>query len=272
AAQSLEKLKHFVSKGAMDIDGLGERQVEDLFLRHMIREPADIFTLPSRQREGAFDAPGTSDLRSYKKVTYKTKAPTWTKEVTNQKSLDNLFASIEGARTRPLARVIAALGIRHIGVVTAATLADRYPTTDDFMQLGTKLQDEASGAREELVGIDGLGETVADALTSFFADERSAALLERLFAQLDPEAPEEKAEEGPLVGKSIVFTGGLSEMTRDEAKAIAARLGARVVSSVSKKTDIVVAGEGAGSKGKKAHELGLEIWDEAAWLKVARSE
>ena len=272
AAQSLEKLKHFVSKGAMDIDGLGERQVEDLFLRHMLREPSDIFTLPSRQREGVFDAPGTSDLRSYKKVTYKTKAPTWTKEVTNQKSLDNLFASIEGARTRPLARVIAALGIRHIGVVTAATLADRYPTTDDFMQLGTKLQDEASGAREELVGIDGLGETVADALTSFFADERSAALLERLFAQLDPEAPEEKAEEGPLVGKSIVFTGGLSEMTRDEAKAIAARLGARVVSSVSKKTDIVVAGEGAGSKGKKAQELGLEIWDEAAWLEVARSD
>ncbi len=272
AAQSLEKLKHFVSKGAMDIDGLGERQVEDLFLRHIIREPADIFTLPSRQRDGVFNAPGTSDLRSYKKVTYKTKVPTWTKEVTNQKSLDNLFASIEGARTRPLARVIAALGIRHIGVVTAATLADRYPTPDEFMQLGTKLQDETSAAREELIGIDGLGETVADALTGFFADERSAALLERLFAQLEPEAPEEKAEEGPLVGKSIVFTGGLSEMTRDEAKAIAARLGARVVSSVSKKTDIVVAGEGAGSKGKKAQELGLEIWDEAAWLKVARSD
>ncbi|MEM9284638.1 MAG: NAD-dependent DNA ligase LigA [Pseudomonadota bacterium] len=271
-AQSLEKLKHFVSKGAMDIDGLGERQVEDLFRRHMVGEPADIFTLPERQRVGAFDVPGTSDLRSYKKVTYKTKAPTWTKEVTNQKSLDNLFASIETARTRPLSRVIAALGIRHIGAVTAATLADRYPSPDAFMKLGAKLQDDASGAREELIGIDGLGETVADTLTAFFADERSRALLARLFAQLEPEAPEEKDADGVLAGKSIVFTGGLSEMTRDEAKAIAARLGARVVSSVSKKTDIVVAGEGAGSKGKKAQELGLEIWDEAAWLKVARSD
>ncbi|MEO1042792.1 MAG: NAD-dependent DNA ligase LigA [Pseudomonadota bacterium] len=271
AAQSLEKLKHFVSKGAMDIDGLGERQVEDLFRRHMIREPAEVFTLPMREREGAFNIQGTSDLHSYKKVTYKTKAPTWTKEVTNQKSLDNLMASIEEARTRPLARVIAALGIRHIGAVTSATLADRYPSSEAFMQLGTKLQDEATTARDELIGIDGLGETVADALTAFFADERSAALLARLFDELDPEAPEEKSEEGPLVDKSIVFTGGLSEMTRDEAKAIAVRLGARVVSSVSKKTDIVVAGEGAGSKGKKAQELGLEIWDEAAWLKVARS-
>ncbi|MEM9810147.1 MAG: NAD-dependent DNA ligase LigA [Pseudomonadota bacterium] len=270
SAQTLEKLKHFVSKGAMDIDGLGERQIEDLFGRHMVREPADIFTLPRRELEGIFNVQGTSDLRSYKRTTSKTKGTTWTQEVTNQKSLDNLFASIEAARTRPLARVIAALDIRHVGTVTAATLADRYPSPDDFIKLGEGLLDQEGATRDELIAIDGLGETVADSLTAFFGDAGNRALLKRLFAELDPEQPIQVEHDGPLVGKSIVFTGSLAEMTRDEAKALAQRLGARVVSSVSKKTDIVVAGEGAGSKGKKAQELGLDIWDEAHWLKVAR--
>ncbi len=269
-AQAVEKLKHFVSKAAMDIDGLGERQVEDLFRRHMVREPADIFTLPRREREGVFDVPGTSDLRSYRRSTRKGQAA-WTSEVTNQKSLDNLFASIEAARTRPLGRVIAALGIRHVGQVTANLLAQRYPSPAAFVKLGEGLQEDEGAAREELVAIDGLGETVADALRDFFADPRNERAVERLFAELDPRAPEQAAEDGPLAGKSIVFTGSLAEMSRDEAKALASRLGARVVGSVSSKTDIVVAGEKAGSKEKKARDLGLEVWDEAEWLKVARS-
>ncbi|MEM1380212.1 MAG: NAD-dependent DNA ligase LigA [Pseudomonadota bacterium] len=269
AAQSVERLKHFVSRGAMDIDGLGERQIDDLFRRHMVREPADIFTLQKRQLAGAFNVPGTSDLFAYKKTSRRGSAA-WTAEITNQKSIDNLFAAIENTRQRPWGRVIAALGIRHVGQITANLLAERYPSPDAFITLGAGLQEEESVAREELIAIDGLGETVADMLTAFFSDRRNREVLERLFTELSPEAPEKVADDGPLTGKSIVFTGGLTEMTRDEAKAIATRLGARVVSSVSKKTDIVVAGEKAGSKEKKARELKLEVWDEAAWLRVAR--
>lgn len=268
-AQAVEKLKHFVSKGAMDIDGLGERQVEDLFFRHMVREPADIFTLPRRERDGAFDVIGTSDLRSYRKTTRKGRA-VWTSEVTNQKSLDNLFASIEAARTRPWWRVIAALGIRHVGQVTANLLAERYPSKDAFIRLGEGLQKDDAGAWDEIVAIDGLGETVAASLRDFFSEPRNEAALERLFEELDPEPPESSTEDGPLAGKTVVFTGTLAEMSRDEAKATASRLGARVSSSVSKKTDIVITGEKAGSKAARARDLGVTIWDEAEWLKVAR--
>jgi DNA ligase (NAD+) len=271
-AQASQRLKHFVSKAGIDIDGLGERQVEDFFGAGMIREPADIFTLEKRESEGAFnDEEGRSPLKSYKRKTVRGEN-VLTNEVTNQKSLDNLFASIEAARTRPLARVIAALGIRHIGSITAGVLAQRYPTPEAFVELGTGLQADDIQARNDLLAIDGLGETVADALRDFFHEPRNREAVDKLFAELVPEAPEAAAEEGPLVGKSIVFTGGLDAMTRDEAKAIAARMGARVVGSVSKKTDIVVAGAGSGSKGKKAEELGLTIWDEAKWLEAARGD
>ncbi|NRA29977.1 MAG: NAD-dependent DNA ligase LigA [Parvularculaceae bacterium] len=268
-AQASEKLKHFVSKAGLDIDGLGERQVDDFFRRHMVREPAEIFTLPSRQATGIFNVQGTSDLFNYKKST-KQGVAVWSNAVTNQKSIDNLFASIESSRTRPWGRILASLGIRHVGQVTANLLAVRYPSPEAFVALGEGLQADESPSREELTSIDGLGETVADSLRDFFSDARNEAVLTRLFAELNPEAPAQADDDGPLSGKSIVFTGGLTEMTRDEAKALAARLGARVVSSVSKKTDIVVAGEKAGSKEKKARELGLTVWDEAQWLQVAR--
>lgn len=268
-AQVSEKLKHFVSKAAMDIDGLGEKQIEDFFTQGMVREPGDIFTLAKRESESAFNVDGRSPLKSYKKKTVGGKE-VLTDEVSNQKSLDKLFAAIEDARSRPLGRVIAALGIRHVGQITANVLAQRYPSTDEFIALGEGLLKEDSPARDELTAIDGLGETVADSLRDFFSDERNEAVLKRLFAELTPEAPEVAADDGPLTGKSIVFTGTLIEMTRDEAKVIAARLGAKVVSSVSKKTDIVVAGEKAGSKEKKARELELDVWDEAQWLKIAR--
>nr|WP_233061571.1 NAD-dependent DNA ligase LigA [Parvularcula mediterranea] len=269
-AQQKERLKHFVSKAGLDIDGLGERQVADFVELGLVKEPADIFTLRAREDEGSFnDGDGRSPLKSYKKKAVGGET-VLTDEVTNQKSLDNLFASIDAARTRPLGKVIAALGIRHVGQITAGLLAQRFSSPKAFMALGIGLQEEEGPARAELISIDGLGETVADALRDFFAEERNRGVLDRLFAETEPEAPQQAADDGPLSGKSIVFTGTLHEMTRDEAKALAARLGARVVSSVSKKTDIVVAGEKAGSKEKKARELELTVWDEAAWMKVAR--
>lgn len=269
-AQVVERLKHFVSKSAMDIDGLGAKQIEEFFDLGLIKEPADIFTLKARDDTGAFnDDDGRSPLKSYKKKTVKGEA-VLTHEVTNQKSLDNLFGSIEAARTQALGRVIAALGIRHVGQITANLLAQKYPSTEELLALGSSLQDEEGSARADLTSIDGLGETVADALRAFFGEPRNRDAAQRLFSQLDPAAPEAPNEGGALAGKSIVFTGTLTEMTRDEAKALAARLGAKVVSSVSKNTDIVVAGEKAGSKRKKAEELELTLWDEQEWLKVAR--
>ncbi len=269
-AQVVERLKHFVSKSAMDIDGLGAKQIEEFFDLGLIKEPADIFTLKARDDTGALnDDDGRSPLKSYKKKTVKGEA-VLTHEVTNQKSLDNLFGSIEAARTQALGRVIAALGIRHVGQITANLLAQKYPSTEELLALGSDLQDEEGSARADLTSIDGLGETVADALRAFFGEPRNRDAAQRLFSQLDPAAPEAPNEGGALAGKSIVFTGTLTEMTRDEAKALAARLGAKVVSSVSKNTDIVVAGEKAGSKRKKAEELELTLWDEQEWLKVAR--
>jgi DNA ligase (NAD+) len=254
----------------MDIDGLGERQVEDFFAWGLIKQPADIFTLAAREAEGVFDdQEGRSPLKSYKKKTVKGET-VLTHEVTNSKSLDNLFASIEAARTRPLGRVIAALGIRHVGSITGGLLADCYPSKEAFLNLGQRLAEGDEEARAELLAIDGLGETVADALARFFHEEGNASAVKALFAELHPAAPIARATEGELAGKTMVFTGTLQEMTRDEAKALAARLGAMVSGSVSGKTDILVAGEKAGSKAKKAADLGVEVWDEARWMKAAR--
>nr|WP_246408827.1 NAD-dependent DNA ligase LigA [Parvularcula dongshanensis] len=268
-AQAVERLKHFVSRKAMDIDGVGERQVEEWFARHIVREPADLYTLEARQGEGAVF--GTSDLRSYRrKPATKTRSEEWTSEVTNQTALDNVYRSIEASRTAPLARVIFALGIRHVGEITGRLLARRYPSAEEFVGLGKALAAGDEAARAQLIDIDGLGETVADALAAFFHEAHNREALGRLLAQLDPAPPEAVAAEGPVAGKTIVFTGKLERMSRDEAKAQAERMGAKVAGSVSAKTDIVVAGPGAGSKLKKAQELGLDVMTEDDWLAVAQ--
>ena len=266
-AQALERLKHFVSRRAMDIDGVGERQVEDWYAMALVREPADLYRLAERQDDPRH---GTSDLRSYRRrPATKTRAETWTSEVTNQRALDNVFASIEASRRRELGRVIFALGIRHVGETTGKLLARRYETKDGFVALGRALAAGDEEARAALVDIDGLGETVAEALTAFFREPHNTEPLTRLLAELDPPPPEAVASDSELAGLTIVFTGKLETVSRDEAKAQAERMGAKVAGSVSKKTDIVVAGPGAGSKLKKAEELGLRVMTEAEWAMVA---
>ncbi|MEM6649277.1 MAG: NAD-dependent DNA ligase LigA [Pseudomonadota bacterium] len=267
-AQGVEQLKHFVSRKAMDIDGLGTRQIEDFYGRHMIREPADIFTLEQRHKDGTFNQVGTSDLNSYRRKapTKTTPFPSWTAEVTNQKSLDNLFSAIEAARSRPVDRVLFGLGIRHVGAVTARLLAQRFETVDRVVELGQALAKGDEAIREELIAIDGIGETVADALATFFREPRNGAAVRRLLDQLTPQEVAAPAQSSAVSGKVVVFTGKLEQMTRDEAKARATALGAKVSSSISGKTDFLIAGPGAGSKLKKAEELRVKTLTEAEWL------
>ncbi|MGV6820666.1 MAG: NAD-dependent DNA ligase LigA [Parvularcula sp.] len=269
-AQGVERLKHFVSRKAMDIVGLGTRQIEDLFGRHMVRTPADIFTLEGRFRSGVFNVPGTSDLYTYKKLpATKTKPARWVNVPTNTKSLENLFAAIEEARTRPLWRALFGLGIRHLGEVNAQLVADAVQSLQGFRELGEQLAAGDEAARERLTSIDGLGETVADAIATFFKERRNVEAFDRLAGELSPEIVQVARDEGPLTDKTIVFTGKLEMMTRDEAKAQAARLGAKVVGSVSANTDYLVAGPGAGSKLAKAEKAGVSILSEEEWVALA---
>jgi len=249
-AQAVERLKHFVSRAAMDIEGLGAKQIEAFHADGLIAEPADIFTLETRQEAGAIDL-------------YRRDAKG---RPTNEKSVRNLFAAI-GERRRPdLDRFIFALGIRHVGETTAALLARTYGSWDAFAAAMEKAgQDPA--AHEYLRAIDGVGEVMATAIEGFFAEPRNEAALERLLAEVTPEdAAPVQTEGSPVAGKTIVFTGTLERMSRAEAKARAEALGAKVSGSVSARTDLVVAGPGAGSKLKKAEELGIETLTEDDWL------
>lgn len=269
-AQGVERLKHFVSRKAMDIVGLGTRQIEDLFGRHMVRTPAEIFTLEERFRSGVFDVPGTSDLYAYKKLpATKTKPARWENIPTNTKSIENLFAAIEEARTRPLWRALFGLGIRHLGEVNAQLVADAVQSLQGFRELGEQLAAGDEAARERLTSIDGLGETVTDAIATFFNEPRNVEAFDRLAEQLSPIAVQVRRNDGPLADKTIVFTGKMDLMTREEAKAQATRLGAKVVGSISAKTDYLVAGPGAGSKLAKAEKAGVTILSEEEWMALA---
>jgi len=248
-AQAVEHLRHFVSRGAMDIEGLGTKQVELLHGLGWIAEPADIFTLEAR-----FGANGTEPARL-------AKLEGW-----GEKSAENLFRAIDARRTVPLDRFVFALGIRHVGETTARLLARVYGS---WGALRSALADasEDDGARAQLLGIDGVGETLAAALIAFFADAQTAEALDRLLAHVTPaDADLPQAADSPVAGKTVVFTGKLERMSRDEAKARAETLGAKVSGSVSAKTDLLVAGPGAGSKLKKAAELGVETITEDEWL------
>lgn len=271
-AQGVERLKHFVSRKAMDIDGLGTRQIEDFFGRHMIRTPADIYTLEERYRRGAFNVIGTSDVQRYRrKAATQTEPARWTQEVTNTKSLDNLFAAIERSRHMPLPKVLFALGIRHLGEVNARLVAERVETLDGFRAKGLALAEEDPQIREGLLSIDGIGETVVDAIAEFFREPRNVDAFDALAEQLSPAPMEVVRNDSPVAGKTVVFTGTLEQMTRDEAKARATALGAKVSGSVSAKTDYLVAGPGAGSKMAKAESLGIEVLTEAQWLSMIES-
>ena len=249
-AQAVEGLKHFVSRGAMDIDGLGTKQIEAFHEAGLIAELADIFTLRSRQEAGEIDL-----YRRDEKG-----------RATNQKSIDNLLDAIDDRRSPELARFIFGLGIRHVGDTTARMFARHFLSWAAFLDaMQSAAHDEAQ--REQIVGIDGVGAVMADAVIAFFADEANTAALERLTRHVQPadaEAPQ--SADSPVAGKTVVFTGTLEQMSRAEAKARAESLGAKVSGSVSAKTDILVAGPGAGSKLKKAESLGIEIKTEDEWL------
>lgn len=246
--QRREHLKLFVSRKAFDIEGLGDKQI-DLFYDDpdfQVRTPADIFRMHGRNQEG---------LKKLKD-----------KEGFGEVSAKNLFAAIEARRTIPLDRLIFSLGIRHVGETTAKTLARAYGTFEAFHEAALKVaagDEEASG---EMDALDDIGGAVITATARFFSEDHNQKLVEDLVAELDVQPAEQPAATSPVSGQTIVFTGSLEKMTRDEAKAMAEGLGAKVAGSVSKKTDLVVAGPGAGSKLKKASELGVEVIDEDAWF------
>ncbi len=296
-AQAVEKLKHFVSRPAFDIEGLGARQVEQFYLLSWVREPADIFTLAGRDRAGAkalltldevlarisrgseetararlaaalgmeaFDHDEAARRFAARSTTPLSRQPGW-----GEKSAANLFAAIDERRRIPLARLIFALGIRHVGEAASNLLALHYGTWEAFEAAITAAQARTGPEWEELLSIDGVGQVMASSLVTAFAQEHERASIDRLVAMLEVEAAQPPDTSGsPIAGKTIVFTGTLERMTRAEAKVRAEALGAKVSGSVSAKTDLVVAGPGAGSKAKKARELGVEIIDEDAWLKL----
>jgi DNA ligase (NAD+) len=243
-AQAVERLKHFCSRNAMDIEGLGEKLIELFHAKGLIATPADIFTLAAR--DGA-DGPRLAKWEGFGEL-----------------SAGNLFAAIEARREIPVNRFIYALGIRHIGETNARRLARHFGS---FEALRAAARSPEGKADIESVG--GVGPVVAEAIVDFFAEAHNEQALDRLLAQVTPIPMEAIAAGHPLAGKTIVFTGSLERMTREEAKAMAERLGAKVAGSVSAKTDIVVAAAGAGSKLAKARELGVEAIDEEEWLRRA---
>jgi DNA ligase (NAD+) len=241
-AQAVEGLKHFVSRNAFDIEGLGEKLIELFFAEGLIRTPADIFTLKAR------DGQGHPPLREW--------------EGFGETSARNLFNAIDARRTIALNRFLYALGIRHVGETNARRLARHF---GDWNAL--RLAARAENAAEELSGVGGIGPVVAEAIADFFAEPRNEAALDALLQEVTIEPMEAVAAGHPLAGQTIVFTGSLEKMTRDEAKALAERLGAKVSGSISAKTNLVVAGPGAGSKLAKARELGVETIDEEEWIR-----
>jgi DNA ligase (NAD+) len=242
AAQAVEGLKHFCSRNAFDIEGLGDKQIELFFNEGLIRIAADIFTLQAR------DGHGRPPLREW--------------EGFGETSARNLFSAIEARRAIAINRFLYALGIRHVGETNARRLARHFGDFDAFRAAAREAE-----AAQAFSGIEGIGPVVAESIADFFAEPHNEKALDALLAQVRIEPMERIAAGHPLAGKTIVFTGSLERMTRDEAKALAERLGAKVSGSISAKTDLVVAGPGAGSKLNKAREFGVETVDEEEWLR-----
>ncbi|PXA98180.1 DNA ligase (NAD(+)) LigA [Nostoc sp. 3335mG] len=237
-AQRVERLRHFVSRGALDIEGLGMKQIEDFFRDDLVHTPADIFRLTEAQ------------LLARKKD-----GRTWAA---------NLLAAIEAKRQPDPVRFLFGLGIRHVGAKTAKDLLKAFGTVEHIADVATRAHDDPE-ARAEIESVEGVGPVVAEALVDFFHEPHNREAWADLLGEVQPQPFVLEVRESPVTGKTVVFTGSLETLSRDEAKAQAEALGARVSGSVSAKTDMVIAGPGAGSKLKKAAELNIEVIDEAAW-------
>jgi DNA ligase (NAD+) len=246
-AQARERLKHFVSRNAFDIEGLGEQRIDDFYAEGLIRRPQDIFTLAAR------NAASLQRLENW--------------EGWGETSARNLFAAIDARRRVSLNRFIFGLGIPHIGETSARLLARHFHTFEALRDTARAAADPESEARAELTAIGGIGPVVVQTMVEFFKEAHNEEMLDALLAQVSVEPFEAPAAaSSPVAGKVVVFTGSLEQMTREEAKAMAERLGAKVAGSVSKKTDIVVAGPGAGSKLNKAKEFDVQVMDEDGWF------
>jgi len=239
----LFELKHFVSRRAFDIDGLGEKQIELFYEHGWVKEPGDIFTLEERNAKLRLE-----EVEGY-----------------GETSVRNLFNAIKARRDIPLYRFIYALGMRHIGDTTALALARGYGTWEAFEEACRQIARGDEETKEEMDALDQIGETVIDSVAKYFSEKHNRDIVDRLTRQVNIRDAE-RPKDSKVAGKTVVFTGALEKMTRDEAKAMAERLGAKVAGSVSKKTDYVVAGPGAGSKLGKARELGVAVLSEDEWL------
>jgi DNA ligase (NAD+) len=246
--QAVEHLKHFVSRRAFDIDGLGEKQIELFYERDWVKEPADIFTLEERNIKIHLE-----EVEGF-----------------GETSVRNLFAAIAARREISLERFIYALGIRHVGETTAVALARGYGDWGAFHAACLKLARDDAETKAEIDALDQIGDTVIESLHDYFGEAHNRRRVERLAVQVTIRDAEKPRGDSAIAGKTVVFTGTLEQMTRDEAKASAERLGAKVSGSVSKKTDYVVAGPGAGSKLAEAKKLGVAVLTEDEWAKLIR--
>jgi DNA ligase (NAD+) len=244
--QKIEHLKLFASRRAFDIDGLGEKQIEFFFDQGWVKEPADIFTLPARNNR--------IKLEEY--------------EGYGETSVRNLFASIEGRREIALERFIFALGMRQVGETTALALARGYGSWQAFHDACVKVTEGDEEAIAEMDALDQIGDTVIASIAAYFGESHNRGIVERLTREVTIIDAEKPKSNSAVAGKTVVFTGSLEKMTRDEAKAMAERLGAKAAGSVSKKTDYVVAGPGAGSKLAEAKKHDVEVLTEDEWLKL----
>jgi DNA ligase (NAD+) len=246
--QKVEHLKHFVSRRAFDIEGLGEKQITLFFEQGWVTEPAHIFTLEARN----------SKLRLEEQEGF------------GEVSVRNLFNAIKARREIALERFIYALGMRHVGETTARSLARGYGSWPAFHEACRSIAASDAETRAEMDNLDQIGETVIDSIAAYFGEKHNRDIVERLTAQVEILDAEKPASDSAVAGKTVVFTGSLEKMTRDEAKAMAERLGAKVAGSVSQKTDYVVAGPGAGSKLGKAKDLGVAVLSEDEWFDLVR--
>jgi DNA ligase (NAD+) len=245
--QKIEHLKLFASRRAFDIDGLGEKQIEYFFEQGWVKEPADIFTLAQRNAKLKLE-----EIEGY-----------------GETSVRNLFGAIEARRTIALERFIYALGMRHVGETTALALARGYGSWQAFHDAGLKVAKGDEEAIAEMDALDQIGETVIQSVGAYFGESHNRGIVERLTRELDEILDAEKPKgNSAIAGKTVVFTGSLEKMTRDEAKAMAERLGAKAAGSVSKKTEYLVAGPGAGSKLAEAQKHGVTVLTEDEWLKL----